>query len=201
MKAKSKVSGACVVIATLAGCVLPGNLEEYRGGVLTIVAEPGTTREVAMYLGQSDPEACQAIDDGVRATIDGVELALVDGGGVQATRPSRGELPCEAALFTTELQLDEEVLAVAADETAKVEARFALPDSDLILPVPRETLLSVRRLGLKLRSFTLPIPLPTIVLSQAWHPRFDNDPAHRWLRETLKTCCDETWLAAQPVVS
>jgi len=70
MKAKSKVSGACVVIATLAGCVLPGNLEEYRGGVLTIVAEPGTTREVAMYLGQSDPEACQAIDDGVRATIE-----------------------------------------------------------------------------------------------------------------------------------
>ncbi|WP_433768159.1 LysR family transcriptional regulator [Pseudomonas putida] len=76
-------------------------------------------------------------------------------------------------------------------------AMFALPDTDLILPVPRETLLSVRRLGMKLRSFTLPIPLPTVVLSQAWHPRFDNDPAHRWLRETLKRCCEETWLAAQ----
>ena len=76
-------------------------------------------------------------------------------------------------------------------------AMFALPDTDLILPVPRETLLSVRRLGIKLRSFTLPIPLPTVVLSQAWHPRFDNDPAHRWLRETLKRCCEETWLAAQ----
>ena len=33
-------------------------------------------------------------------------------------------------------------------------AMFALPDSDLILPVPKEALLSVRRLGLKLRSFT-----------------------------------------------
>ncbi|HWT68362.1 MAG TPA: LysR family transcriptional regulator, partial [Pseudomonas sp.] len=41
------------------------------------------------------------------------------------------------------------------------------------------------------------IPLPMVVLSQAWHPRFDNDPAHRWLRETLKRCCEETWLAAQ----
>jgi len=75
---------------------------------------------------------------------------------------------------------------------------FALPDSDLILPVPKEALLSVRRLGLKLRSFDLPIPLPMLMLTQAWHPRFDKDPAHRWLRETLKTCCDETWLAAQP---
>ena len=28
------------------------------------------------------------------------------------------------------------------------------PDSDLILPVPKEVLLSVARLGLKLRSFT-----------------------------------------------
>ena len=62
----------------------------------------------------------------------------------------------------------------------------------------KEALLSVRRLGLKLRSFTLPIPLPTLMLTQAWHPRFDKDPAHRWMRETLKSCCDETWLAAQP---
>ena len=35
-------------------------------------------------------------------------------------------------------------------------AMFALPDSDLILPVPKEALLSVRRLGLKSRSFILP---------------------------------------------
>jgi DNA-binding transcriptional LysR family regulator len=104
--------------------------------------------------------------------------------------------PIDAALNA--LGLERRVAVIAPSFHA---AMFALPDSDLILPVPRETLLSVRRLGLKLRSFTLPIPLPTIVLNQAWHPRFDNDPAHRWLRETLKACCDETWLAAQPVVS
>ncbi|MNZ69833.1 Nodulation protein D 2 [compost metagenome] len=77
-------------------------------------------------------------------------------------------------------------------------AMFVLPDSDLILPVPKEALHSVARLGLRLCSFTLPIPLPTLMLTQAWHPRYDKDPAHRWLRETLKASCDETWRAAQP---
>ncbi|AWY42148.1 LysR family transcriptional regulator [Pseudomonas putida] len=100
--------------------------------------------------------------------------------------------PIDTAL--NELGLERHVALIAPSFHA---AMFALPDTDLILPVPRETLLSVRRLGMKLRSFTLPIPLPTVVLSQAWHPRFDNDPAHRWLRETLKRCCEETWLAAQ----
>jgi DNA-binding transcriptional LysR family regulator len=101
--------------------------------------------------------------------------------------------PIDAALNA--LGLERRVAVIAPSFHA---AMFALPDSDLILPVPKEALLSVRRLGLKLRSFDLPIPLPTLMLTQAWHPRFDKDPAHRWLRETLKACCDETWLAAQP---
>ena len=100
--------------------------------------------------------------------------------------------PIDTALNA--LGLERRVAVIAPSFHA---AMFTLPDSDLILPVPRETLLSVRRLGLKLRSFTLPVPLPTLMLTQAWHPRFDNDPAHRWLRETVKTCCEETWLAAQ----
>lgn len=75
---------------------------------------------------------------------------------------------------------------------------FMLPDSNLILPVPKETLLSVSRLGLHLRSFALPIPLPTPVLTQAWHPRYDKDPAHKWFRETLHASCNETWHVAQP---
>ena len=77
-------------------------------------------------------------------------------------------------------------------------AMFMLPDSDLILPVPQETLLSVSRLGLRLRSFVLPISLPTLVLTQAWHPRYDKDPAHKWFRETLRSSCQATWQEAQP---
>lgn len=68
-------------------------------------------------------------------------------------------------------------------------AMFALPESDLILPVPKEAEFSVQRYGLKLRTFTLPVPVPTITLVQAWHPRFDQDPAHQWLRETFKASC------------
>ncbi|KAF1012095.1 MAG: Nodulation protein D 2 [Pseudomonas fluorescens] len=78
-------------------------------------------------------------------------------------------------------------------------AMFMLPDSDLLLPVPKEALLSARRMNLPLRSFTLPISLPTLVLFQAWHPRFDKDPAHKWLRETLRECCQATWREAQPM--
>lgn len=31
-----------------------------------------------------------------------------------------------------------------------------------------------------------PFPLGKVVVAQAWHPRFDHDPAHAWLRRTVK---------------
>mgnify|MGYP002760043178 FL=1 len=68
-------------------------------------------------------------------------------------------------------------------------AMFSLPASDLILPMPANILNSVARLGLPLRSFEIPLPMERVTVMQAWHPRFHNDPAHRWLRQTLKTCC------------
>ncbi len=37
--------------------------------------------------------------------------------------------------------------------------------------------------------FEIPVPLERVTVLQAWHPRFHNDPAHRWLRQTLKACC------------
>lgn len=69
-------------------------------------------------------------------------------------------------------------------------AMFSLPGSDLILPLPEHVQWSVARLGLPLRSFHLPMSLASVVIIQAWHPRFDNDPAHRWLRRTLKQACE-----------
>ena len=39
------------------------------------------------------------------------------------------------------------------------------------------------RLGL--RVFEPPIPLEPFALSMVWHPRFDGDQAHRWLRQRL----------------
>ncbi|MBJ9975804.1 LysR family transcriptional regulator [Pseudomonas sp. S75] len=68
-------------------------------------------------------------------------------------------------------------------------AMFSLPASDLILPMPANILGNVLEFGLPLRAFEIPMPLEKVRVMQAWHPRFDNDPAHRWLRRTLKACC------------
>ena len=70
-------------------------------------------------------------------------------------------------------------------------AIFALADADMILPLmPQLLLKTLEPMGLKLRAFELPIALQAVNIIQAWHPRMDNDPAHRWLRRTLKTFCD-----------
>lgn len=69
-------------------------------------------------------------------------------------------------------------------------AIFALTDADLILPLmPQLLLKTLEPLGLKLRAFELPISLQPVDIIQAWHPRLDNDHAHRWLRRTLKALC------------
>jgi DNA-binding transcriptional LysR family regulator len=39
------------------------------------------------------------------------------------------------------------------------------------------------------RSFVLPVRTAPITISQMWHPRFDADPAHRWLRGLVRSTC------------
>ena len=41
------------------------------------------------------------------------------------------------------------------------------------------------------RSFPLPVRTDAITVSQMWHPRFDADPAHRWLRALVLENCRE----------
>ena len=40
-----------------------------------------------------------------------------------------------------------------------------------------------------LRSFPLPVRTEMITVSQMWHPRFEADPAHRWLRGLVLATC------------
>lgn len=40
-----------------------------------------------------------------------------------------------------------------------------------------------------LRSFELPVKTDALAISLAWHPRFDADPAHRWLRGIVREAC------------
>lgn len=65
---------------------------------------------------------------------------------------------------------------------------FYLAESDLILPtMPRHMLPMVSRLGLRLRTFELPVSVESVDIVQAWHPRLDSDPGHQWFRRLVKT--------------
>lgn len=72
-------------------------------------------------------------------------------------------------------------------------ALFALPASDLIGLVPTLVLRGVSELGMNLKTFEVPLPLETVVMAQAWHPRLDHDAANRFLRETVREVFAEQW--------
>lgn len=70
----------------------------------------------------------------------------------------------------------------------------ALPHTDLIGLIPRHVLDGIAPLKPDLRAFDLPLPLETIVVAQAWHPRFDGDAGHRFLRQCVREICARTSL-------
>jgi DNA-binding transcriptional LysR family regulator len=59
--------------------------------------------------------------------------------------------------------------------------------SDLIATVPEQ-----HSADLRLGMYTFPLRLagaPEVMVSLLWHPRFDADPAHRWLRGCVRDVC------------
>lgn len=58
--------------------------------------------------------------------------------------------------------------------------------SELIATVPER---HTGNLRIGMHSFPLPISTPEVTVSLLWHPRLDADPAHRWLRECVRTVC------------
>lgn len=65
--------------------------------------------------------------------------------------------------------------------------------SDLVALVPRSclgnALVSDRAAAVGLQDFELPVRTPQIRIAAIWHPRMDDDPAHRWLRDTVTAVC------------
>lgn len=62
--------------------------------------------------------------------------------------------------------------------------------SDRVLTVSeRIARLVAPRLGLRI--LEPPLPLEPFALSMVWHPRFDSDPAHRWLRNQCLDASEE----------
>jgi DNA-binding transcriptional LysR family regulator len=75
------------------------------------------------------------------------------------------------------------VVATVPDLTT---ALLAVRAGNLICPAP--AVLSATALtALGLRAFKIPLPLPEITITMAWHPRNTPDPAHRWLRTLIRT--------------
>ncbi|MEU2439380.1 LysR family transcriptional regulator [Streptomyces rubradiris] len=61
---------------------------------------------------------------------------------------------------------------------------FVLRDTDLIGLLPEWGRPLADALGLV--AFEIPLPLPTMAVGFAWHPRHDADPAHAWLRGCVR---------------
>jgi len=66
-------------------------------------------------------------------------------------------------------QLAAATVVAQTDLLALVSERFARAISD----------------HLAVRAWPLPIAMPAARVAMAWHPRFDDDPAHRWVRERV----------------
>ncbi|MBM4246389.1 MAG: LysR family transcriptional regulator [Deltaproteobacteria bacterium] len=64
-------------------------------------------------------------------------------------------------------------------------AFFAAVASDMVAIVPGRFAGWLAALA-PVRYFALPVRTPALVIAQAWHPRFDADPAHRWLRGCVR---------------
>lgn len=103
---------------------------------------------------------------------------------ISVSRRGRAEGPIDRAL--AERGLRRRIALIVPSVHA---ALFALPHSDLVGLIPTLALQGVEDLGMALRTFEIPLPLDTVVIAQAWHPRFDHDAVHRFLRETVRAVC------------
>jgi DNA-binding transcriptional LysR family regulator len=98
---------------------------------------------------------------------------------LSVSRRGRAHGPLDVALAAHGLTRD--VVAVVPTFGAAV---LALASSEMVGIVPGHLARAVRPLGLA--AFELPLETPSFVVSQAWHPRFDNDAAHCWLRACVR---------------
>ncbi|MCK2220728.1 LysR family transcriptional regulator [Actinomadura sp. ATCC 31491] len=105
---------------------------------------------------------------------------LAAGEHVIASRRGRMRGPVDEALAARGLER-----RIAGSVPTFGAALLAVRESDLVGMTPeRLTAPLVRALGLV--TFPIPLELPSMTLSQAWHPRYDADPAHAWLREQVR---------------
>ncbi|PYB88153.1 LysR family transcriptional regulator [Pseudomonas fulva] len=122
----------------------------------------------------------------------------------QQTLPATGELSLSQwlarphVLVATRPDAFDEIDRTLASQGHRRHIALALPhwsaavqvlkDTDLILTVARRAVAPLPAHA-GVREFIPPVPLDCIDYRQAWHSRKDGDAGHRWLRETVLTCC------------
>ncbi len=89
--------------------------------------------------------------------------------------------PVQAALNALDLKRDIRVVVSSFGEAIRLAAA-----SDLVATVPE---LHTRGVSGGVAIFPLPFETPDITVSMMWHPRLDADPAHRWLRQMVRSVC------------
>lgn len=107
-------------------------------------------------------------------------------GHVAASRRGQPDGPVDEALAAVGLKRD--VLAMVPSFPA---ALAVARDSDLVALIPASYLGAERLVNTFV--FELPVVTGQITISQMWHPRMEQDPAHRWLREVMRRVCGQAW--------
>lgn len=106
---------------------------------------------------------------------------------VVASRRPDGTGPVDMALRRMGLQREIAMVVPAFANVMQI-----VRSSDLLGLIPRSCIAGRAEedpMCAGLAYFELPVRTPEIRVSMIWHPRLHEDPAHRWLRETLLAAC------------
>ena len=104
---------------------------------------------------------------------------------ISVSRRGRATGPIDTALKS--LGLKRRVSLVVPNFHSAI---FAACTSDLVMALPEHIATAVQAAGTRITTFDLPVPLETVVVRQGWHPRFQSDLAHQWLRRLIRKVCD-----------
>lgn len=102
---------------------------------------------------------------------------------VVTSRHGRTEGPVDDALASHGMARQAAIIVPSFSTALAVAA-----ETDLVALVPLSYFEHLRTRG-TLCPIELALEVPPITVSQMWHPRFDKDPAHRWLRGIVLDVC------------
>lgn len=111
---------------------------------------------------------------------------------ITISRRGRLQDPIDDALAARGLH--RQVIAAAPTSTVALQL---VRHSDVVVAVPAQTCALTLR-SLDLRTLPIPLELPPVRVSQAWHQRYDNDPAHAWLRDQTRRALRNSLTAPGP---